>query len=304
MKISVMITSRNRREDLHRTLLQLEGMVPPPDEIWVTDDGSSDGTAAMVEKEHPGCLLRVNTEGMGSVASRDWMVRQAQGELVVSLDDDSYPVDETFFGKLPMLMEEHPEAAVICFPELCDGGFLHAEDPLYFQGHYVPSYPNCAAVMRRDVYLKSGGFPEFFVHCYEEPDFSAQCAGLGYATWFEPSLVVRHHYSPANRDWLRIHHLLARNELWSVLLRCPWPWLPLVAAFRIFRQFTFAASKGPGWILREPVWWFWALKGLGGCFRERRPVDWPRYLGWMKLARIPLFSIAEWRAVFGDIKKP
>lgn len=303
MKISVMITSRNRREDLQRTLSQLETMVPPPDEIWVTDDGSTDESAAMVKKEFPACRLRVNNPGQGSVASRDWMIRQAVGDLVVSLDDDSYPVDKDFFAKLPALIESHREAAVLCFPELCDGGFLHAHDPLYSQGHYTPSYPNCAAVMLRDVYLQAGGFPPFFVHCYEEPDFAAQCAGLGYAVWFEPSVAVRHHYSPENRDWLRLHQLQSRNELWSVFLRCPWPWLPLVAMFRISRQFFYAANKGFGWVVREPVWWLSALRGLNVCVRERRPVKWKQYLSWMKLARRPLFNQSQWREAFGEVQK-
>lgn len=277
-------------------------MVPPPDEIWVTDDGGTDGSANMVQDNYPDCKLKVNVCGLGSVASRDWMVRQATGELVLSLDDDSYPLDSDFFARLPELMQSHPEAAVVCFPELCDDGFLHADDPLYSKAHYVASYPNCAAVMRRHVYLQTAGFPPFFFHSYEEPDYVAQCAGLGYGVWFEPSLVVRHHYSPANRNWLKIHHFHARNELWSVWLRCPWPWLLLVSLFRVIRQLGYASSNGVGWLLREPIWWWSAIQGVGNCWRHRQPVSWRHYLAWMKLARSPLFNRKEWQNVFGEIK--
>ncbi len=108
MKISVMITTRNRCADLERTLRVLRGMNPPPDELLVTADGCTDGTVAMVQREFPAARLQVHEESCGSVASRDTMLRAATGELVVSLDDDSYPVAADFFGRLPALFVEHP----------------------------------------------------------------------------------------------------------------------------------------------------------------------------------------------------
>jgi GT2 family glycosyltransferase len=299
MNVSVMITSRNRSAELRRTLDRLARMSPPADEIVVTADGCSDDTVAMVRSEFPKCRLLVNETCRGSIYSRDQMLRVASGDLVLSLDDDSYPVDNDFFEKLHPLFAAHPEAAVITFPELRDdGSFVPASKSPKSPGQYVSAYPNGAAAMRRTDYLKTAGFPAFFFHAYEEPDYALQSYGRGRAVWFDPSVVIRHHYSQANRDELRTHHLNARNELWSVWMRCPWPWLPFVSLFRVFRQFCHACSEGPRWIVREPQWWWAALKGFDACRKARNSIPWRIYLSWMRMARRPLFQKSDLERAF------
>lgn len=300
MRVTVMITTRNRAVDLRRTLDRLHRMSPAADEILVTADGCSDDTVAMLRADFPQCQLLVNDAGLGSIASRDRMLRMATGELVLSLDDDSYPVADDFFQKLLPLFAAHPEAAVITFSELRDDET--ASKTLKSGGYYVSAYPNGAAAMRRADYLATGGFPSFFVHAYEEPDYALQVYSHGGAVWFEPSLVIRHHYSQANRDHLRIHHLHARNELWSVWMRCPWLWIPMVALFRLWRQLGFAWSEGPSWVVREPLWWWNALKGLVHCHRNRCPVRLKTYFAWMRLAREPLLTRQALEKAFGPRK--
>ena len=142
--------------------------------------------------------------------------------------------------------------------------------------------------MRREIYLKSGGFPTFFGHMYEEPDFALQCYSLGWGVRFDPRVSVRHHVSDVQREPVRRHHLNARNELWSVFLRCPMPQLIFVALFRVARQFQYACREGFSWAIREPVWWWAALVGLGHGLRSRKPIPWRIYYQWMKLARHPV----------------
>ena len=156
--------------------------------------------------------------------------------------------------------------------------------------------------MRRADYVKTGGFPCFFFHAYEEPDYALQVYSHGRAVWFEPSLVIRHHYSQVNRDHIGTHHLHARNELWSVWMRCPWLWIPMVALFRLVRQFGFACREGPSWVVREPLWWWSALKGLFQCLRNRSPIAQKTYFAWMRLAREPLLTRQALEKAFGPRK--
>jgi hypothetical protein len=96
-----------------------------------------------------------------------------------------------------------------------------------------------------------------------------------------------------------MHHTHARNELWSVLLRCPAPQLFAVAVFRLARQFGYAWQHGWHWVVREPAWWWAALRGIPHCLACRQPLPWPQYRAWMALARQPIYSEAEWNAKFG-----
>jgi hypothetical protein len=112
-----------------------------------------------------------------------------------------------------------------------------------------------------------------------------QCYALGYVARFEPNLPIRHHVAANQRDLINRHHQNARNELWSVLMRCPFPQLIPVAFFRIWRQFRYACSESLSWVVREPLWWWSALRGTSTCLQHRSPVPWRIYYRWMKLAR-------------------
>jgi GT2 family glycosyltransferase len=290
MTFAVMITTHDRCEDLRRTCEHLAALAPAPDEVLICADGCKDGTVAMLRARHPAWTVIENAQRLGSVASRDRMLRRARAEIVVSLDDDSHPLEPDFLPRLQRVLDAHPEAAVIALDELRDGGHDdHLGRPRdHTRGAYVSAYANCGAAMRRAAYLRLPGFPAFFGHMYEEPDYALQCYAAGLAVWHEPGLVVRHRVSPLNRHDGRRQRLHARNELWSVLVRCPWPWLPAVALFRIWRQLRFAATRGVLEMLMQPVWWLSALEGLPHCLRHRDPVPWPRYRAWMRLARHPL----------------
>ncbi|MEQ1751411.1 MAG: glycosyltransferase family A protein [Prosthecobacter sp.] len=299
MMFSVMITTRNRCEDLRRTLTHLYALNPLPAEVLVCADGCTDGTVAMVQQDFSQARLLVNESGAGSVASRDRMLRQAMCDWVFSLDDDSYPLAKNFFDQVVNVIVAHPEAAVITFPEQRDGGVYSSDSKTPASpGHYVAAYPNCAALMSREFYLKQRGFPCHFVHMYEEPDYALQCYAAGSAVWFEPSLVIRHHLSSVQRQPMKRHHQNARNELWSVWMRCPWPWLPLISLFRIWRQFRYACTEGVGWAAREPLWWLAAITGIGKCWSRRRVVAWAQYLAWMRLARETTRCPTELRRFF------
>ena len=257
----------------------------------------------MVRNEFPGCTLIENEPAHGSVFSRDRLLRLAQSDIVVSLDDDSYPVDRDFLSRLAEAFESHVEAAVITFMELRGENATPAGPAVDLsRGQYVAAYPNCAAAMRRSLYGRSAKFPLFFGHMYEEPDYALQCYALGFGVWFEPTLRVRHYLTASRRQPLSRHHLHARNELWSVWLRCPWPWLPFMVAYRICRQLIFAVSQGFYWAIREPIWWVMAMAGWRNLVKNRRPVPSRVYRAWLRLNREPICNKAELRRIVSESK--
>jgi len=252
----------------------------------------------MLARNFPHFSILRNTEARGSVYSRDRMLRVAHGEIVVSLDDDSYPIRTDFLQRLTQVFDDHPEAAVVVFSELRPGVAPSKSRARHSRGCYVGAYANCGAAMRRQVYLNLPGFPTFFEHMYEEPDYAAQCYAAGYGVWFEPSLEIFHRQSETNREVIQRHHLNARNELWSVWLRCSWKWLPLVTAYRAARQLVHASAQGAQWVMREPAWWREAFKGIGLCREQRRAMPWQTYYRWMRLARRAVYDFKDFRANF------
>jgi GT2 family glycosyltransferase len=283
MSVSLMIATRNRVEDLKRTLRGLSMLNPPPDEIFVTADGCTDGTADFIESEFPNAKLIVNERSLGSVASRDRMMREARCDLVLALDDDSYPEQLDCVARIVPFFEQRPKLAVLHFPQRTDEypGTLSQAD--FGSERLTRTFPNSGAVLRRSTYLQLPGFESHFFHAYEEPDYALQCIAAGYDVLFSPIVTIRHHYSAQARDEIRVHHRHARNELWSTLMRCPFPFALGMVAWRVFSQFRYACKRSWSWIFREPLWWWQALKGIPYCLGKRRPVSWAAYKRWLQL---------------------
>ncbi len=283
MTLSVMITTKNRIGELRRTWRALQQLNPSPLEVLITTDGCTEDTVAAVKAELPEARLFVNQIGLGSVASRDRMLRAARGDLVLALDDDSYPEELNCIARIVPTFEQHPNLAVLHFPQRTDEYPETLARIDFGSEHLTRSFPNSGAVLRRSTYLRLPGFESHFFHAYEEPDYALQCVAAGYDVLFSPVITIRHHYSGHERDESRTHHRHARNEFWSTLMRCPFPFVLGVLAWRVFSQFRYACKRGWSWVAREPVWWRQALSGIPYCLRKRSPVAWAGYRRWLRL---------------------
>jgi GT2 family glycosyltransferase len=281
--VSIMITTRDRLLDLKRTCQVIQRLDPPPYEILITADGCTDGTVDFIRSELSQTSLIVNEQGRGSVASRDRMMREAQGDLVLSLDDDSYPEQADCLARIAKVFKKSPRLAVLHFPQRSDEFPESLSKADFGAPQLTRSFPNSGAVLKRSVYLNLFGFEPRFFHAYEEPDFALQCVAAGYEVCFNPAVTIRHHYSPQARSEIRTHHRHARNEFWSALIRCPFPYVTGLIFYRVFSQFRYACKRGVRWVVREPAWWWQALAGVPYCLRKRNPILWERYRQWLQL---------------------
>jgi GT2 family glycosyltransferase len=278
-----MITTRNRAEVLEHTCEIIAALDPVPAEVLITADGCGDDTVNAVRKHLPQATIIVNKNAQGSVASRDVMMRQAKADLMFALDDDSYPEQMDCIAVISRFFEEKPNLAVLHFPQRTDEYPETLSQTGFGPEHFTRSFANSGAVLRRATYLQLPGFEPRFFHMYEEPDYALQCVAAGYDVLFSPVLTIRHRYFGQARDEMRVHHRHARNELWSTVMRCPFPFALAVLAWRVFSQFRYACKRGWSWLIREPAWWCQALAGIPYCLRKRRPVSWANYKRWLAL---------------------
>jgi len=144
-----MITTRNRLEDLQRTSQALKNLNPAPDEILIAADGCTDGTVAFVNLALPSVKLIVHERGRGSVASRDRMMREARGDLVLALDDDSYPEQLDCIARIVPIFEQRPRLAVLHFPQRTDEYPETLAQPNFGPEHLTRSFANSGAALRR-----------------------------------------------------------------------------------------------------------------------------------------------------------
>ncbi|HEX4085524.1 MAG TPA: glycosyltransferase [Chthoniobacteraceae bacterium] len=296
---AISIATLNRLGELRRTLAVVAALDPQPDELLICADGCTDGTAAYVREHFPGAKLIEHARPNGSIRSRIELMHAAGSDIVVSLDDDSYPSESGFIARVGELFASKPHVAVASFPQRTDEfpETLLAED--FGPPRYTANYVNAAAAFRRGVYLQLEGWPADFEHAYDESDYTLQCLAAGYAVYFEPSIVIRHHFTSVERNEIRTHHRHARNEQWCAWRRCPFPAVLAVSLYRAITQWGYAWKRGTAWVVREPRWWWMALRGLPAALRGRRPVPERVYRQWLRLIRHPIESPEKWQAAFG-----
>jgi glycosyltransferase involved in cell wall biosynthesis len=167
MNVSVMITTKGRVIDLLRTSHILQQLDPPPLEVLITMDGCTDDIVETVRTGPRQARLFVNQTAVGSVRSRDRMMREARGDLVLALDDDSYPEQSDCINRIVRLFEQRPKLAVLHFPQRTDEYPETLTQTNFDSEHLTRSFANSGAVLRRATYLQLPGFESRFFHIYQ-----------------------------------------------------------------------------------------------------------------------------------------
>ena len=237
----------------------------------------------MVQREWPAARLIINQQCRGSVASRDRMMREARGDLVLALDDDSYTEQDDCLATLGDLFAKNQNVAVVTFPQRTDEYPMTLVQEHFGDAHAVRSFPCSGACLRISTYRLLRGFEHMFFHMYEEPDYSLQCVAAGWEVLYTPMLTIRHNWTKSGRSEILNHHRHARNELWSTIMRCPFPQMFGMIIWRILSQARFAAGRGVTWLIQEPLWWLDGAKGLPLAWKRRAPVKWWGYKKWLSL---------------------
>src|SRR5690606_14493548 len=146
-----------------RTLRELSLLDPAPDEILVLSDGCTDGTASMIRAEWPRVRLLEHNSPQGSIPSRNELAAAATGDILLSLDDDSYPSGRDFVARLREAFATHPKVAVLAFAQRTDEFPDSLQSGDLGPTQFIGSFANSGAAIRRSVFSELGGYPSFFV---------------------------------------------------------------------------------------------------------------------------------------------
>jgi glycosyltransferase involved in cell wall biosynthesis len=102
--VSVIIPSYNRCHSMPRALDSVLAQTRPAEEIIVVDDGSDDGTAAMLARDYPELVCLVQ-ENRGVSAARNAGIRAARGDWIGLLDSDDEWLPQKLERQLQALQE-------------------------------------------------------------------------------------------------------------------------------------------------------------------------------------------------------
>jgi GT2 family glycosyltransferase len=200
--ISVIIPVYNSARTLSSALSALAGARPPPDEIVVVDDGSTDGSGTIASHAGHGKVIRIDPN-VGAAAAKNRGARAARGDILFFTDADIL-APTNIFARLSRSFQEGRCDAVV--------GMLDSEIPEHtFASQYKNLWMNytyarladrariglfytSAAAIRRERFLALGGFDERYrgASVAEDTEFGQRAWSAGVSIRLDPSIQVVH----------------------------------------------------------------------------------------------------------------
>ncbi|MFF0459094.1 glycosyltransferase family 2 protein [Streptomyces mexicanus] len=227
-RTSVVVITHNRRPELLRTLDRLAELPEQP-EVFVTDNGSTDGTSAAVAHRHPQVRLLRPGRNLGAVG-RNLAVRRVRTPYVAFCDDDSWWAPGSLSGAADLL-DRYPAlgavtARIVVEPDGTEDPIVEelrdspVPGPSWLPGPALGSFLAAATVLRTEAFRRAGGFHPRLWLGGEEELLAADLAADGWWLTYADHLTIHHHPSTV-RDATRRRRDGIRNTLWFTWLRRP-----------------------------------------------------------------------------------
>jgi len=283
--VGVVVVNWNRRELLRACLHSLARQSHGSFEVVVVDNGSTDGSAVLVEeiaKSYPVRMrLIANTANLGFCAANNQGISATEAELVALLNNDAEAepgwlealeqavrkAEDVGMAASKVLVWEDPTRIDKCghliYPDGQNRGrgsgqtdrgqFDHTEEVLWPDG--------CAAMYRRAMLEDVGGFDEDFFAYADDAELGLRARWAGWRCLYTPAAVVRHHRGATlGLGSARRLTLIERNRVLLAVKLFPWSLLWANGAFLLARigAGMWAAVRNRGEMRHYP--------GMGGKF--------------------------------------
>lgn len=225
MDLSILIVTYNSAPLIGRLLTHLAHEIKGMDaQVIVVDNASRDGTAELVQREHPWVSLIASKENLGFAAGNNLAARLASGRYLLLLNPDAFPHADSLRQGLNLLRKtpdvglaggeligadgsRQPSARM--FPTLRDELFTLSglasrfpKSPLFARldrrwanpddNAMVDWIPGAFVFIPSEVFSSLGGFDERFFMYYEEVDLCRRMQQMGLKIHYWPSLKAMH----------------------------------------------------------------------------------------------------------------
>lgn len=244
----------NGRALLERLLLSLERQTRPAAELWVVDNGSTDGAPELARARGARVIAMGRNAGFAAAVNRG--IRESRGRWIAVLNSD-VELAPDYFEALLGAAEKEKDAwfatgklLAAGSPDRIDGTWdaISRGGAVWRVGHGRPDgawfssprridlAPWTAALFRAGLFERVGLLEASFESYLEDVDFGLRCATRGLAGVYVPKAVAWHRGSAALGRWHpETVRLIARNQLLLLARHYPgrlvvrWLWPILVA---------------------------------------------------------------------------
>lgn len=207
-------------------------------EVLVIDNGSSDGSAEWLEKNHPNINVIRNDEN-NYARALNLGIAASDGEYVVITNNDATVDANWLQGLLEVISQDEKIGAVqskIFFTEsekinsvgveeiehfyFKDIGFDEADSARYSEAAQRDYVTGGSVMFRRECLDEVGLWDEEFIMFMEDVDYSARARAMGWQLWYSPRSILYHKYHGSTSQAL-CEYFCTRNRFLFVAKHFP-----------------------------------------------------------------------------------
>jgi GT2 family glycosyltransferase len=294
--ISVIIPNWNGAHHLPTCLDSLHCQTYPNFEVIVVDNGSTDGSLKLLERDYPEVKVVALPENRGFAGGVNVGIRQARGEIIAVFNNDA-EADPRWLEELAGGLARHPEAGmatpkVLLFDQRdvintvgdfyrVDGvpgnrGVWQRDEGQFDREEYVFGAAGVAGAYRRAMLDEVGLFDESLFSFCEDVDLAWRGQLAGWKCVYVPDAVVYHKLSATGGGKMASYYcgrnfiyVIAKNYPTS-LLRKHWrriAWAQVDIAWKALKAWRGEAARAR---LRGQLAGLW---GLPRMLSKRRAVQ-------------------------------
>lgn len=230
-KLSIIVVNWNKKNYLRKCLKSInEKTIYPNYEIIVVDNGSKDGSVAMIKNEFPEVKLIANKKNMGFAKANNQGITYAintESNYLFLLNNDTEIIDKNWLNELINFSKSDEKIGVVG----CK--LIYPNGDIQFAGAYVNSagigkhitsdiknpvkvdYVTGAAMLIKKIVINDIGLLDegYFPIYFEETDFCYRARKAGYKIMVNPSVKIRHFESATMKEDPGTYYILNKNRV-------------------------------------------------------------------------------------------
>lgn len=247
MQASILIVSKNRKEELARTLSILFCCVDlTQNEVLVYLDGCTDGSEELSDQFY-WVQWHSQKDSVGASSARNELYPKAKGNILIGLDDDAHPLQTDFIALCESIFEQYHSVGVLAFEEI-KGIFANDDEALalskqQMQEYYCNEFIGCGFAIKNEVYRSTDGFPVWIDIYGEESCVAIEVLANGFDILYTNRISVNHRVNQAARkskggNYFRFGKQL-KNATYYYLVYYPFPVLKIARLwFHNFKKYA------------------------------------------------------------------
>jgi glycosyltransferase involved in cell wall biosynthesis len=196
LSASIVIPTCNRIEELQNLLRSALAQTVSV-EVLVMDDGGSEAAKKLVCGEFPQVHYHRLATGRGPAYQRNRGIELASCNIVFPVDDDSLFVSPKTIEQT-LAEFNHPRIAAVGIPyiNIRQDQIIRQRAPESSRTYIASTFLGASHAIRRDVFLKVGGYREHYFYMGEEGDLCLRMLNAGYLTRLGSADPIHHLESP------------------------------------------------------------------------------------------------------------